>query len=287
MRNCSVCLATGRKQVGEQLGWTIWECSRCAFHYATPGATAKQPDYSENYFDAFICRDDSEEWRRFYKGTLDTIRRNAPGLRLLDAGSGASRFGPTAGQEGWHVTAVDGSSAAIKYLNQNFDIRAEVADLNKRHALVTSLGEDCKFDAVNSFHVIEHLANPDAYLAGIYDCLVPSGCLHLGLPIYPWHRVRFHEALFRLGVANHHFNLGIPDHIAFFDTRTIRLLLKRIGFRVQSVERSAYTSIYEIARGWSSCGALRRTARGLIRSIAPLSSRVGFFNHIIILAKKG
>jgi SAM-dependent methyltransferase len=287
MKTCSVCTETDRRRVGEQSGWAVWECEKCAFHYATPEADATHPNYSEDYFDAFICRDDSEEWRQFYKATLKTIRRHSPGSRLLDAGSGASMFSPTAHREGWEVTAIDGSTAAIDYLKKTFGINAHVADLNQRDALTNALGSRCHFDAVNSFHVIEHLANPGDYLEGIYEALVPGGCLHLGLPIYPWHRFRVHEALLRVGLANHHFNLGLPDHVAFFDKRTIGMLLKRIGFRVLSVERCGYVSLLDIAQAWSSRGSARRVARGFIRAIAPLSSRVGFFNHLIIIATKG
>ncbi len=286
VRHCSICMASERRRVGAQSGWEIWECSHCAFHYATPAGNAAQPNYEAGYFDAFIRRDDSEEWHRFYRATLASIRRYSPGLRLLDAGSGASMFSPTARQEGWDVTAVDGSEAAINYLKQHFDLPAKVADLNDRHALEMALGPTCEFDAVNSFHVIEHLARPDDYLAGIYDVLVPGGCLHLGLPIYPWNIFKAHEALLRAGLANHPFNLGLPDHVCFFDRRTINRLLQRMGFRVESVTRSGFVSVWDIAQRWSDRGAIRGVVRGLTRAIAPLTSRVGVYNHLIIIAKK-
>lgn len=283
---CAVCTSRDTQRIGVQRGWILFGCPDCGFHFARPGDNPDLPAYDERYFESFIRRDERAEWRTFYEGCLDHLQRHAPGRRLLDAGSGASLFAPTAKRNGWKVTVIDGSPQAINVQSLHYGIKAAIADLNRRDAIPSSLGPQSRFDAVNSWHVIEHLSNPDAYLEGIHDVLEPGGCLLLGLPIYPWGRVRFHEALHWLGLAKHPTNLGLPDHIAFFDRRTILLLLNRIGFRLQTVERTAFTSLCDAVNGWSPGGLIRTAVKACVCILSPMTRRLGFYNHLMIIAVK-
>lgn len=283
---CRVCESGATYICGEQYGWTLWKCGDCGFFFAEPGEQAQQPNYNANYFKAFIDRDSADDWHDFYASTLEELKTVSPGVRILDAGSGASMFTPTASTTGWKATAVDGSEDAIEYLATRFGIEGYVADLNQPDAIPNALGTLAEFDAVNSWHVIEHLTRPGDYLSGIRNVLVRGGILHLGLPAYPWPRVRGHEILRKLRLVNHHFNLGMPDHVSFFEPKTIITLLKRRGFRVKNIEKTAYSSILDVFEDTSSRGLVRRVGKTVVRILSPLSSRIRIYHHLRIIACK-
>ena len=285
---CNICGSDRVRSCRKQKGWQLLECGDCSFHFANrqSAASAEMPQYDETYFEAFIDRDKQNEFVAFYQATISRLAERAPGRRLLDAGSGASLFSPTAKNAGWKVTAIDGSSAAVGYLKRVFGVEAFVVDLNQDKSIRAGCGPTAEFDAINSFHVIEHLENPRGYLASCFDALSKGGVLQLGLPYYPWRRVQFHELLRRIGLTNHPFNFNLPDHVSFFDEHTIQRLLASVGFRVLEFRRTAFQSLHDALEATSDAGRLRRFVKAAGRLASPITSRIGAHQHLEILAIK-
>jgi hypothetical protein len=108
----------------------------------------------------------------------------------------------------------------------------------------------------------------------------------LGLPFYPWGRVQRHEVLRAIGLANHPFNFNLPDHVAFFDEKTICTLLTAVGFSISDVRKTGYESLRDILNATANAGRLRKVVKAAGRLVEPLTSRIGVYNHLQILAIK-
>ena len=104
-------------------------------------------------------------------------RRPLEGLRLLDIGCGGGLVSEPMTRLGAKVTGVDASEKNIKtasvHAEENglsIDYRAGAVE-----GLVES-GED-KFDVVLNLEVVEHVADPDAFLRACSDLVAPGGVM--------------------------------------------------------------------------------------------------------------
>jgi len=109
-----------------------------------------------------------------YMAVVDFV----PGRKILDAGCGAgygSHFLAARGAKS--VLALDLSPDAIGYARDNFsrhNLEFRVADV--------SCPLDQSFDTIVSFEVIEHLNEPDRFLAAISAALEPDGVFVVSTP---------------------------------------------------------------------------------------------------------
>lgn len=104
----------------------------------------------------------------------------ASGRDVLDAGCGAGQGSAYLAQNGARsVTAVDISSEAVAYAKAHYpveNLRFSVMDV-----VTLGFSAEC-FEMVTSIEVIEHLHNPEQYIAGIRRVLTPTGILVLSTP---------------------------------------------------------------------------------------------------------
>ncbi len=116
---------------------------------------------------------------------------------------------------------------------------------------------DEEFDVVTAGEFIEHLYNPGQFLDGVWRALRPDGVLILTTP-NAMAATMFAQAFFRNRERGH------PEHTMLFSPDTLRYLLERHGFRVetmQTVDREARRPLIGEAR------ALLRRARPLLGEV--------------------
>jgi 2-polyprenyl-3-methyl-5-hydroxy-6-metoxy-1,4-benzoquinol methylase len=94
-------------------------------------------------------------------------------------------------------------------------------------AQVMSLGE--RFETIVVGELIEHVESPGALLRNLRDHLEPGGQILITTP-NPWYAYHWVESL--LFDPRQRWN---PEHVAWFDAFTLGNLVKRCGFRVESV----------------------------------------------------
>ena len=87
--------------------------------------------------------------------------------------------------------------------------------------------QDASFDIVTMLAVLEHLDHPEALLHEILRVLAPEGCLVLTVPSKLSQPVLEFLA-FRVGLVS---PVEISDHKAYYDKRSLKRLLARIGFK--------------------------------------------------------
>ncbi|PWE16800.1 bifunctional 3-demethylubiquinol 3-O-methyltransferase/2-polyprenyl-6-hydroxyphenol methylase [Marinicauda salina] len=103
------------------------------------------------------------------------------GLKLLDIGCGGGLVSEPMARLGATVTAVDAATANIKTAM----VHAEEAglDIDYRHGTAEQLldadGPD-QFDVVLNLEVVEHVADPDAFLADCAKLVKPGGVMIVG-----------------------------------------------------------------------------------------------------------
>ncbi|MCQ9207311.1 MAG: class I SAM-dependent methyltransferase [Omnitrophica bacterium] len=88
-------------------------------------------------------------------------------------------------------------------------------------------GMDGTFDLLTTFELIEHLCDPESFLKKVYSLLKPGGSFYLttlnGLGfdiLLLWEKSKSTEP---------------PHHLNFFNTASIRRLLKKLGFEIVEV----------------------------------------------------
>lgn len=207
-------------------GQSLYRCASCAGVYLAP-------DFDDRTLETFY----KSEYRRLFPSeaakTYDEayfagsrmrstamargdllMPRLRVGARLLEIGSG---FGGFLGCI--HARRPDVELFAI-----------EPDEANRHHMLggapVTFLkrGEIAghgPFDAVVSFHAVEHLKDPGAWLGEVNAALAPGGFVAIEVPdvLAPWRRWTYVH----------------PAHLSYFSRQSLGRLLERSGLAVESV----------------------------------------------------
>lgn len=153
---------------------------------------------------------------------LDTVERTVaptPGARVLEVGCGQGHLLKALVERGIDVLGVDANPHATE---------ASGTD-RVRHATADALPfPDASFDAVISFHVIEHVPDVDEALAEMTRVLVPDGRLLL---VYPWEPVRGFTAIPASFILHGHPFKARQIHRHSVRPRHLEPALARLGLR--------------------------------------------------------
>jgi 2-polyprenyl-6-hydroxyphenyl methylase/3-demethylubiquinone-9 3-methyltransferase len=161
-------------------------------------------------------------------------RRPLEGKSALDVGCGAGLLAEPLARLAAAVTAVDAAP--------------ELIEAAKAHAAGQGLAVDylaCgveevngKFDLITAMEVIEHVADPAAFVASLSVRLAPDGLLILSTPNRTeWSKlltITLAEGLDRIPKGTHEFE-------KFIDPDAMRVLLGRAGLEVIDVEGIAWS----------------------------------------------
>ena len=141
------------------------------------------------------------------------------------------------------------------------ELSAQAAEAARRRGIpvltggLDQLPAGARFDCIFSGHVIEHVYAPGPFMARLVGLLRPGGVLVLGTPDggSAWRRL--------LGARWPSYKL--PEHVAFYDRRTLSRLFTDAGLR--DVRPFDYPHAFPVALVWQRMGLgwLARHAGGI------------------------
>lgn len=201
----------------------VVRCGSCRLWYLSPRLTADAISifYKGN---RYFAGDDAgyADYRKQEKSLRLTFRRllcqlaslGVTGGRLLEVGCGLGYF----------------LDEARGYFDERFGVElspdaAESAAAMSEAAVyesVTAVPRHEQFDCIVALHVIEHIYEPVSFLRQLAGHLAPEGTIVLAAPDM--------GSFWRHAMGRHWPSFKYPEHVSFFDSRTLMQLIVKAGF---------------------------------------------------------
>ncbi|WP_226000857.1 methyltransferase domain-containing protein [Paenibacillus sp. BJ-4] len=157
---------------------------------------------------------------------------------LLEIGSGTGEFIHAALQSGWNAVGIEPSIDSRAYAKDKYDVDlmpgywngeieedAQTQEVNETqdNEEDTDLSLNHQYEAVACWHVLEHIADPIAFLTDLREQLQPDGALYMTVP----NKNSFTNEAY--GVYSPLFTE--EDHLYHYSEHTLTLLLAKSGLR--------------------------------------------------------
>ncbi|MBC2669434.1 class I SAM-dependent methyltransferase [Novosphingobium piscinae] len=153
---------------------------------------------------------------------LRFVQRVARTGRLIDLGCSTGAFLTAAQRSGFACSGIEYSLDSARFA-------AEVTGLVVEHGtLAESTAAPGSIDVLTAFDVIEHVPDPAADLARMYQLLKPGGWLVLSTPNIDGLFPRISQPFAQL--LGHWPHPEPPHHLYQFSVRTLRAMLGQAGF---------------------------------------------------------
>lgn len=141
---------------------------------------------------------------------------------LLDIGCGKGRFLSRILKKGWKCTGLEPSKGQAEFAIKRYGLEVVIGTVDDINL------QDKVFDVITSWHVLEHLSDPNDFMVCINKLLKQNGLLVIEVPnILSWQA--------KLG-KNHWFHLDMPRHLFHYSKNSINLLLEMAGFNILKIE---------------------------------------------------
>jgi SAM-dependent methyltransferase len=188
-----------------------------------PTAGALRALYSAGYFESpdptwgyAVYQADRDSLRDKARRLLAVVERHRPPGRLLDVGCAYGFTLEVARERGWQVVGVEaaGDVAAATQARLGVTVHPEL--------IAAGLPAD-SLDAVTLWDVIEHLPDPRSAAVEVHRVLKPGGLFSVVTPDVG-------SLAARLLGGRWEEMTKMPEHIFFFDRRSLSALLRSAGF---------------------------------------------------------
>lgn len=224
-------------------GYSIFSCSTCLGEFAYPRKSMEYYDISKKYkvYSRFN-RAENFEGQIFHTVNCTAHWKDSPIMyyiisnilsylnsqaHFLDFGAGSGYMTELARRLGYKVSALEASCEFRKFISKT------IPDVTVYESLDEVIKQD-KFDVISAMHVIEHLPYPIEYLKRLNSILSDQSMLIVVVP-------NLDRAYNRFGEIGKEIENDIewngfpgdfpPHHLTRFRSETMRIALKRSGFK--------------------------------------------------------
>jgi SAM-dependent methyltransferase len=205
-------------------------CSECGFLFIPP-YWRKRISY-ESYKSAAVAEQirKGNNWLKLqrHKLRLILIRKYIGTGTMLDVGSGWGHFLLAAREAGFIIKGVELDKEP--YLYSVNDLHLPIENRN-----FFNFNDTETFDILTLWDVLEHIDQADAFVANCSRLTNEGGYLVLQVPqIDSWVAKRKKDSWNMMGL----------DHVNYFSTATIRILLGRHGYEVKTIKSSIELKLF-------------------------------------------
>lgn len=216
---CYNCNSNQARKLENIKGYVIYRCRRCSFVFVHPQVGLEETEKvydSPQYYALSIVQRGRIEWD--IQRRLKILRELRPKKgRILDVGCAAGYFLSAAMIDGWDVLGIERSthtaSRAVKMVGGG-QVKA---------CTFEDVSHDGLFDAICFWEVLEHIQQPLKSLNKAVSMLAPNGLICLSTPNISGFLSHFMGKKFPA--------LMPPEHLSYFNYKSIRYLLNRFGLR--------------------------------------------------------
>lgn len=224
---CNQCRSSRSYLINVENGFRIVKCRSCGLVYINP--QPRERDLMEFYQEYFPEDEGSPiRWERMMSPVFNEIHkyisRNYSKGRLLDVGCSYGFFLQRFDKTKWEIYGVDPSAHAVTYARKKLGKRVFTGPLTQQDF------PSQFFDIITLFYVLEHVVDPMSILMELHRILKPKGLLVLRIPHSE--PIIWFAKFFRMDIPL----LYPPMHLYDFSPKTLKLMLKKAGFRKISVE---------------------------------------------------
>lgn len=237
-KKINFCPCCNSKEIkNEFMSWnnfTYKTCHNCHSSYQDPYIDVKyDDDYWENSKDPDgnirnLTLEKEFKVKNWYGNIANYLNEMNPG-KVLDVGIGLGFLLSSLSAQ-WQKYGIDISSFSQDFINKNYP---EIV-FNKTSIENSNFPENY-FDVVISYHVIEHLEDPNLHLNKIYKILKKNGFLILGTPNNNSIASKIFGKNFRF------YSLG---HLCIYNDQSLTYLFKKNNFNIIKREYPYFKTDY-------------------------------------------
>lgn len=214
---CALCGGRSFTHLFHKQGYDFTRCADCSLvrldPLPTPDLLAEiyERSYREGLYAMFARADDVRGATA--RARVAAIAPRVPSGPWLDVGCSTGAFLQAVVERGIDAEGLDLSAVAVD--------AARARGLKATQSAVDDFAPERRFACVTAFDLVEHLIDPNPFLARVREWLAPGGRLAITVP-----DIRSAQA--RL-MGRHWYYYAPPVHVNYFDRDTIVRLLARHG----------------------------------------------------------
>lgn len=232
--NCNICNQDNSQFLFTKNNYRFVKCKNCGLIYINPierYSKIQQIYLSDYYFEAEKIPNaigyrnylaDEFIIRLYFKKQLQKIKKFKKEGALLDVGCALGFFLDEAGKAEYGVCGVEIVPSAVDFARRNLKLNVLKTTFEKAHFAAG------QFDIVTGFEMIEHFDDPMRFLKKVKFILKDNGFLFLTTPDQGsiWSKL----------LGRRWFSYNPPEHIYYFNFKTLRKMLEEAGFKVIQIK---------------------------------------------------
>jgi len=222
-------------------GIGFYKCLNCNIEYASPRLIEKEllqlyegDDWKDlSKYDNWSY----ENWKNNKEFHYYLVQENVKlvkkflnkGSSVLDVGCDIGLTVKLLEENGYYSEGVEVSSVGAK-------IAKEKTGITVHNMQLRDYQSDIKYDGVLLLDVLEHLYDPIKVLTECGSHMKEGGYIFIHVPHHGGISVKFKRLLHKIGLKKGYKHFGFPAHIYNFDKKSLRVMLKKAGFKTVHYE---------------------------------------------------